>query len=61
MIKTRTTREADADLKRKYKSDPLNGNKSLLTLVFNSNLPFGVSIMSDGGRKGYSAGRRMRK
>lgn len=31
------------------------------TLVLSSNLPLGVSIMIDGGRKGYSAGSNMRK
>ena len=31
------------------------------TLELSSNLPFGVSIMMEGGRNGYSAGRRMRK
>ena len=31
------------------------------TLVLSSNLPFGVSIMIAGGRKGYSEGSSMRK
>src|ERR1700733_12287033 len=31
------------------------------TLVFSSNRPLGVSIMREGGRNGYSAGKSMRK
>lgn len=30
-------------------------------LLLSSNLPLGVSIKIDGGRKGYSEGSRMRK
>jgi hypothetical protein len=38
--------------------DPRLGEHAL---VFSSNLPLGVSIRIDGGRKGYSEGRRIRK
>jgi hypothetical protein len=58
-ITRRTARETNTNL-RKF-SAAASSTFDQLTLVFNSNRPFGVSIMIDGGRNGYSAGNSIRK
>lgn len=57
----RTVGEADTDLGEVSEQAPVMTGMREHALVLSSNLPFGVSIRRDGGRKGYSEGRRMRK
>ncbi len=56
-----TVGEADADLENGHEGCYIESTTFGRTLVLSSNLPFGVSIMTAGGRKGYSEGSSMRK
>ena len=58
----RTVCEADADLGKVSERVVVEmGETREHAFVLSSNLPFGVSIKIDGGRNGYSEGRRIRK